>query len=89
MSELEFLHLIQNIHTSFLDGFMVLITTLGNGGMVWTATAAALLFAKKTRRCSARACRIDCLFQTVSVCPLSDRGAGGVLYRNGGGNDGV
>lgn len=51
MSELELLHLIQNIHTPFFDGLMVLITTLGNAGMVWLVTAAALLFTKKTRRC--------------------------------------
>lgn len=51
MSELEFLHLIQNIHTPFLDGFMVLVSTLGNTGMVWIATAAVLLISKRTRRC--------------------------------------
>ena len=51
MSELELLHLIQNIHMPFLDEFMVFVSALGNHGMVWIAIAVVFLFGKKTRRC--------------------------------------
>lgn len=50
MSELELLHLIQNIHTPFLDRLMVLVTMLGNVGMVWIVTAAALFLAWKQKQ---------------------------------------
>lgn len=51
MSELEFLHMLQNLHTPFLDGLMILLSALGNGGIVWIAIAALLLWKKKTRLC--------------------------------------
>ncbi|MBD5088573.1 MAG: phosphatase PAP2 family protein [Clostridiales bacterium] len=33
--ELDFLHLLQNIHNEVLDHAMMFITSLGNGGLLW------------------------------------------------------
>lgn len=41
--ELKILDWIQIIHVSWLDKLMVGITTLGNGGIIWIVSAAALL----------------------------------------------
>ena len=51
MSELQILHAIQTLHNPLLDGIMVLVSSLGNMGMVWVAISLLLLFRKKTREC--------------------------------------
>lgn len=33
--ELDILHLLQNLHNNILDSIMMLITSLGNGGLLW------------------------------------------------------
>lgn len=48
--ELKILDWIQIIHVSWLDKLMVGITTLGNGGIIWIVSAAALLIIPKTRK---------------------------------------
>ena len=48
--ELKILDWIQIIHVSWLDKLMVGITTLGNGGIIWIVSAAALLIIPKMRK---------------------------------------
>ncbi len=45
--EIEFLNWLQTIHNPVLDKFMVGITYLGSGGILWIIIALALLFNKK------------------------------------------
>ena len=49
--DLEILHLIQGLRTPLLDGIMVVLTTMGDGGIVWIALSIVLLIIPKTRRC--------------------------------------
>lgn len=49
--ELEILHAIQELHTDWLDAFMILVTTLGNGGIIWIALSLVLVVPKRTRAC--------------------------------------
>ena len=49
--ELSILHLLQQIHTPWLDSLIVFITRLGDEGIFWIALAVIMLFFKKTRRC--------------------------------------
>lgn len=49
--EFKILYLINNLHNPVLDKIMILITSLGNAGLVWIAIAIFLLFIKKTRKC--------------------------------------
>ncbi len=48
VSILNWIH--ENLTTPFLDAVMPLITSLGNAGWLWIATAVVMLFFKKTRR---------------------------------------
>ena len=41
----------QHLRTPFGDWLMVLMSTLGNGGMLWIALSVILLCRRKTRRC--------------------------------------
>lgn len=45
------LYAINNIHNPVLDKLMVVITYLGDAGIVWIVLAVILLFMKKTRKC--------------------------------------
>lgn len=49
--EMEILHVIQSIHTDLLDTIMILLSTLGNSGLIWIAIAVVLLIPKRTRYC--------------------------------------
>ena len=52
LNRIEFavLNAIQTIRFDLLDRLMVVVTTLGNGGVVWIAVGIIMLFFKKTRR---------------------------------------
>lgn len=49
--EFQILYIINELHNIVLDKFMVAMTTLGNGGMLWITIAIILLFNQKTRKC--------------------------------------
>lgn len=49
--EMEILYVIQSIHTDLLDTIMILLSTLGNSGLIWIAIAVVLLIPKRTRYC--------------------------------------
>ena len=49
--ELEILHAIQELHTDWLNAIMILVTTLGNGGIIWIALSLVLVVPKRTRVC--------------------------------------
>lgn len=49
--ELEFLHAIQSMHTSWLTPIMIVVSTLGNAGLIWILTGLILLIPKNTRQC--------------------------------------
>lgn len=49
--ELSILHMIQQIHTPWLDAVMIFFTKLGDDGILWIALGVLLLFFKKTRKC--------------------------------------
>ena len=49
--ELEILHAIQELHTDWLNAVMILVTTLGNGGIIWIALSLVLVVPKRTRVC--------------------------------------
>jgi undecaprenyl-diphosphatase len=49
--EFEILYAINNMHGPILDKIMVLITTLGDAGIIWIILALILLCIKKTRKC--------------------------------------
>ncbi len=49
--EMDFLQAIQNIRSAPLDVIMKIITTLGNGGLLWIALAIILAIIPKTRKC--------------------------------------
>ena len=48
--ELQILNWVQTLRTPFADRAMCLITSLGNGGILWILLAAVLLLIPKTRR---------------------------------------
>lgn len=48
--ELQFLNLIQEIRTTFLDVFMSNVTKLGNVGFIWILLTIILLVIPKTRK---------------------------------------
>lgn len=41
--ELDILHLLQNLHNNILDSIMMLITSLGNGGLLWILISIMLI----------------------------------------------
>ena len=47
----DFLYALQNIHNPILDRIMVVLSLLGNGGVLWIFLAAVLLCTKKYRKC--------------------------------------
>lgn len=47
--EFDFLYLLQGLHSPVLDKVMVLITTLGDAGIIWILLALVLMFTKKYR----------------------------------------
>ncbi|MGN0432299.1 MAG: phosphatase PAP2 family protein [Lachnospiraceae bacterium] len=49
--ELQILHMLQELHTDWLDSVMVLVSALGNGGLMWIALSVGLLIPKRTRYC--------------------------------------
>ncbi len=49
--EFQILYIINELHNIALDKLMVVMTTLGNGGMLWIAIAVILLLNQKTRKC--------------------------------------
>lgn len=49
--EFEILYLINKLHTPLLDKIMVLLTNLGDAGIIWIAIALVLACVKKTRKC--------------------------------------
>lgn len=49
--ELQILHMIQGWRTDLLDDIMVLITKLGDEGLVWIALCLILLIFPRTRKC--------------------------------------
>lgn len=51
--EFEILYAINNLHNPILDKIMIVITNLGDAGLIWIGIAIILLFIKKTRRCGA------------------------------------
>ena len=51
--ELKFLDWLQTLHTPWLDAFMTAVTRLGNGGVLWIASAVLLLLFPKTRKLGA------------------------------------
>ncbi len=51
--EFEILYAINELHNPILDKIMILITSLGNAGLIWIGIAVFLLFIKKTRKCGA------------------------------------
>lgn len=48
--EFSILYAIQSIRTDFLDRLMVIITTLGNAGIIWICLGIILLIKKNTRK---------------------------------------
>lgn len=48
--ELQFLDLLQQVHTPLLDQVMCKITALGNAGVLWIALGVLLLLIPKTRK---------------------------------------
>lgn len=49
-AEFSILYFLQELHTPWLDSFMVHISSLGNVGWFWLALAVILLCVKKTRK---------------------------------------
>lgn len=71
-TELNFLDLLQRLHSPVLDEVMCFITKLGNAGGVWIAFCAVLLFFPKTRQCGfavALALILDAILCNVLLKP--------------------
>lgn len=49
--DLNILHFIENLKNPVLDFLMPLLTSLGNGGIIWIIAAIAFLCFNKTRKC--------------------------------------
>lgn len=49
--EFGILYAINNLHNPVLDQIMILITNLGDAGLIWIGIAIVLLFRKSTRKC--------------------------------------
>lgn len=49
--EMQILYWLQTIHNEVLDKLMVMITTLGDKGVIWIVLACILLVFPKTRKC--------------------------------------
>ena len=74
--ELAVLNWIQTLRTGWLDGVMVLVSTLGDAGAVWIVLALVLLCIRKTRRVGvtvALALVLDVIVCNGVLKPLFDR----------------
>ena len=74
--ELQFLNLIQEIRTTFLDVFMSNVTKLGNVGFIWILLTIILLVIPKTRKSGvilAAALIVDLILCNVILKPLVAR----------------
>ena len=49
--ELQILHMLQELHTDWLDPVMIFVSALGNGGLIWIALSIVLAIPKRTRAC--------------------------------------
>lgn len=49
--EINILYAIQQLHTPWLDAVMIVLSALGNGGLIWIALSLVLALIPKTRRC--------------------------------------
>ena len=49
--ELEILHAIQELHRDWLSPIMILLSTIGEGGMCWIVASLVLVCIPRTRRC--------------------------------------
>lgn len=49
--EFNILYAINSLHNEILDKIMILITSLGNGGLIWILIAIIFTLKKKTRKC--------------------------------------
>lgn len=75
-AEFAFLNQLQALRTPILDGLMVALTRLGNGGLVWCALAGVLALFPKTRKTGlavALALGIEVLFCNGLLKPLVAR----------------
>lgn len=50
--ELQILHMLQELHAEWLNPVMILLSTLGNAGLIWIALSVALAIPKRTRPCA-------------------------------------
>lgn len=50
--ELQILHMLQELHAEWLDPVMILLSTLGNAGLIWIALSVVLAIPKRTRVCA-------------------------------------
>ena len=67
---------IQSLHGPFLDQCMVMITSLGDKGLVWILIALFLLICKRTRRyglCMAGALILQAVFCNLMIKPFVAR----------------
>ena len=74
--ELQFLNLIQEIRTTFLDVFMSNVTKLGNVGFIWILLTIILLVIPKTRKSGvilAAALIVNLILCNVILKPLVAR----------------
>lgn len=74
--ELAVLNWIQTLRTDWLDGVMVVVSTLGDAGAVWIVLALVLLCFRKTRRAGltvALALVLDVIVCNGVLKPLFDR----------------
>ena len=60
--EFEILYALQNLHTPILNKIMVVITTLGDGGIFWIIVGLFFLIFKKTRKCGVM------MLLTMAIC---------------------
>ncbi len=49
--ELQILHAIQEMHTEWLDSIMIVLSAIGNAGIIWIVLSVMLAIVPKTRRC--------------------------------------
>ena len=71
--ELQFLNLIQEIRTTFLDVFMSNVTKLGNVGFIWILLTIILLVTRKSGVILAAALIVDLILCNVILKPLVAR----------------
>ena len=49
--ELQFLHMLQELHRDWLSAVMIFFTTIGEAGICWIVLSVILALFKKTRKC--------------------------------------